>query len=138
MSAISNMTQTVNIDSKIIPTKLKDVIDMPKAMENVLLIDVDLRNKIINFAQKLKLAMNMRSQTRAGCMSKVPWTSSLTNKCITFHEKADLFYYLSIPTSNYNKMLTVATRINQNLKLQNHFNANNRTFCPRTFCSHKF
>lgn len=132
--AIYNFTRVNKVDKQIIPTKLKDYVNRPKALEKQLMNDVELRNKIINFAQLLKVAMSFRANVRVGCSSIIPWPCELKtnkNKCITFDDKADLFYFLTYNASLYNKILTAAVKINKTLKLHIHYISNNRLFCPR-------
>lgn len=135
-SAIFNFQTAILNDKNIIPNKLKDYINRPKVLEKQLLNDADLRNKIINFAQVLKVAMSFRANIRAGCASVIPWRCALNTgknakKCISFDDKADLFYFLCYKASHYNQILTAAVTINKTLKLHLHFVVNNRIFCPR-------
>ena len=120
------------IDKSIIPKEIAHLVNKPKHLELYLLQHAKLRNEIINVAQLFKVAMNFRSNMKQGCWSKLPWKTAIEGyQCIDFNNKADMFYYLSIPSSLYNRILTVAVRINQNLKLQLQFVSHNRLFCPR-------
>ena len=130
-SAISDFSRVAENDKNIVPTKLQAIVNMPKTLEVELLNDVELRNKIINFAQVLKVAMSFRANTRQGCSTIIPWKSTMTTKCISFNDKADLFYYLTYKVSYFNKVLTIAVKINKTLKLHLHYIANNRIFCPK-------
>jgi len=137
-SSISNFERVAVVDKNIIPTSLVSMVNSPKMLEVELLNNVELRNKIINFAQVLKVAMSYRSDVRLGCSTIIPWESNMMTpankktKCITFNEKADLFYYLSYKKlSHFDKILTCAVKINKTLKLHLHYVANNRIFCPR-------
>jgi hypothetical protein len=141
-SAIFNIKKALSNDTNIIPEKLKSYLNRPKALEEYLLNDAELRNKIINFAQLLKVAMSFRANIRVGCASVIPWDCKLNNfsdptdlknksKCISFNDKADLFYFITYSASHFTKILTAAVRINKTLKLHIHFVTNNRIFCPR-------
>ena len=130
-ASISNFLRVAEVDKNIVPKILSSMVDSPKMLEVTLLNDVELRNKIINFAQVLKVAMSYRSDTRIGCSTIIPWESNMTDKCIGFNDKADLFYFLTYRVSQYNKVLTIAVKINKTLKLHLHYVVNNRIFCPR-------
>ena len=132
-SAIFNILKAQSNDANIIPEKLKSYLNRPKALEEYLLNDAELRNKIINFAQLLKVAMSFRANIRVGCASVIPWDCELkkTSKCISFNDKADLFYFITYSASHFTKILTAAVRINKTLKLHIHFVTNNRILCPR-------
>ena len=130
-SSISDFKRVMEVDQNIVPKTLTLMVNSPKMLEVALLNDAELRNKIINFAQVLKTAMSYRAETRVGSATIIPWDSSMTTKCITFNDKADLFYFLTSKYSYFNKVLTIAVKINKTLKLHLHFIANNRTFCPR-------
>ncbi len=137
-SSISDFVRVSDIDKNIIPKSLESLVTSPKMLEIELLNDVELRNKIINFAQVLKVAMSFRADIRIGCSTVIPWESNMKTwdnkptKCISFNEKADLFYFLSYKKlSHYNRILSVAVNINKTLKLHLHYVTNNRVFCPR-------
>ena len=137
-SSIYDFARISEVDKNIIPKNLDSLITSPKMLEQVLLDDATLRNKIINFAQVLKVAMSYRSDIRVGCSTIIPWESNMKTaknkptKCISFNEKADLFYYLTYKKlSHFNRILSVAVNINKTLKLHLHYVVNNRTFCPR-------
>ena len=131
-NTVFNNKAIASIDSGIIPKKIIKLINRPKAIETYLLTDIKLRNNIIDVAQLFKVAMNFRSNMKLGCWSKIPWIpNSKKLQCISFNDKADMYYYLSIPSSQYNQILTAAVKINKNLKLQLQFVSHNRLFCPR-------
>tara|TARA_B110000971_G_C20015466_1_gene503708 strand:+ start:515 stop:1075 length:561 start_codon:yes stop_codon:yes gene_type:complete len=137
-SSIHDFTRVSEVDKNIIPKILDPIINSPKMIELELLNNATLRNNIINFAQTLKVAMSYRADIRIGCSTIIPWESNMKTtdnklaKCISFNEKADLFYYLTYKTiSHFNRILTVAVNINKTLKLHLHYVVNNRTFCPR-------
>ena len=73
--------------------------------------------------------MNFRAQNKMGSGSKVPWKCNV--KSLNFNQMADLFYLMSYPASQFNKVLTAAVNINRSLKLQMQFADNNRFYCPR-------
>ena len=121
----------VALDNSIIPNNLKPIVHSPKALmvELFKVENIDFRNNIINFAEKMKVAMNFRANNKMGSGKKVPWKADV--KIVNFHGMADLFYFLSYPNSQYNKILTAAVNINRSLKLQMQFADNNRFYCPR-------
>jgi len=71
----------VKLDNDLIPDDLKSIINDPKKMETQLfqVQNIRFRNLIIGFAQKMKVAMNFRSQNKMGSGSKVPWKCNVTD-----------------------------------------------------------
>lgn len=121
----------VKLDNDLIPDNLKPIINNRKEMETQLfkVQNIRFRNSIIGFAEKMKVAMNFRAQNKMGSGSKVPWKCNV--KSLNFNQMADLFYLMSYPGSQFNKVLTAAVNINRSLKLQMQFADNNRFYCPR-------
>ena len=72
---INSYPTLVKLDNDLIPDDLKSIINDPKKMETQLfqVQNIQFRNSIIGFAQKMKVAMNFRSQNKMGSGSKVPW-----------------------------------------------------------------
>ncbi len=121
----------VKLDQDLIPDDLKTIVNDLKKMETQLfqVQNIRFRNSIIGFAEKMKVAMNFRSQNKIGSGSKVPWKCKINR--LTFHQMADLFYFMSYPQSMFGRVLTAAVNINRSLKLQMQFADNNRFYCPR-------
>lgn len=121
----------VKLDQDLIPDDLKTIVNDLKKMETQLfqVQNIRFRNSIIGFAEKMKVAMNFRSQNKIGNGSKVPWKCNINR--LTFHQMADLFYFMSYPQSMFGRVLTAAVNINRSLKLQMQFADNNRFYCPR-------
>lgn len=95
-----------------------------------------LRNKIIEFAQVLKVAMSYRSDDKYGSPSIIKWECEYNknnkNKKLNFIEKADLFYYLTNPYSYFNLILTAAVNINRNIKLELQYAQQGRQWCTKS------
>jgi hypothetical protein len=123
--------ELIKIDSLIIPNSLKTIVNNLKALETELFKtnNIKFRNSIIEFAEKMKVAMNFRANNKCGSGRRVPWPAGI--KSLSFNDMADMFYFLSYPASQYNKILTAAVNINRSLKLQMQYADNNRFYCPR-------
>ena len=121
------------IDTNLVPTSLSAIINDKKALMTELFQpnNISLRNSIIDFTQKMKVAMNFRSQNKIGPWSKIPWNCNIVNKKLTFHQMADQYYFLSTPNSDFNKVLSAAVDINRSLKLHMQYADNNRYYCPK-------
>jgi hypothetical protein len=121
----------VKLDNDLIPDDLKSMINDQKKMETQLfqVQNIRFRNLIIGFAEKMKVAMNFRSQNKMGSGSKVPWKCNVLT--LNFNQMADLFYFMSYRQSQFGRVLTAAVNINRSLKLQMQFADNNRFYCPR-------
>ena len=121
----------IELDDSIIPNSLKDIVNNQKdlAKELFKVENIKFRNSIIDFAEKMKVAMNFRANNKMGTGRRVPWKA--TKKKVNFQDMANLFYFLCYPISKYNKILTAAVNINRSLKLQLQFADNNRFYCPR-------
>ena len=75
----------VALDNSIIPNNLKPIVHSPKALmvELFKVENIDFRNNIINFAEKMKVAMNFRANNKMGSGKKVPWKADV--KIVNFH-----------------------------------------------------
>jgi hypothetical protein len=123
----------VKLDDDLIPTNLKPLLNSTKLMETELIKveNIRFRNSIIGFAEKMKVAMNFRSNNKTGGGSKIPWKCNVVAKGINFNGMADLFYFMSYPMSKFGRVLTAAVNINRSLKLQMQYADNNRFYCPK-------
>ena len=128
---INSYPTLVKLDNDLIPDELKHIVNNQKKMETQLfqVQNIRFRNSIIGFAEKMKVAMNFRSQNKIGSGSKVPWKCNV--KTLNFNQMADLFYFMSYRQSLYGHVLTAAVNINRSLKLQMQFADNNRFYCPK-------
>jgi len=129
----TSMPDVIKIDSDLIPTQLKLHINDPTKLRFELFqpVNIGLRNSIISFTQKTKIAMNFRSQNKQGSHGKIPWHCSVSKNVLSFNQLADQFYFLASPLSKFNLVLTIAVNINRSLKLQMQYADNNRFYCPK-------